>query len=113
MKILIAPDKFKGSLSAAQVCVAIAKGIKINNYKHEIISCPMADGGEGSIDIINNYLSLMPVELVVNDPLFRPIKSTYYISDQTAYIENVISIGINLTKKRRTKLYVYIFLWNR
>ena len=99
MKILIAPDKFKGSLSATQVCVAIAKGIKINNYKHEIISCPMADGGEGSIDIINNYLSLMPVELIVNDPLFRPVKSTYYISDLTAYIEMSSASGLTLLKK--------------
>ena len=99
MKILIAADKFKGSLSATQVCSAIAKGIKINNDKHEIISCPMADGGEGSLDIINNYLSLMPVELIVNDPLFRPIKSTYYISDLTAYIEMSSASGLTLLKK--------------
>ena len=99
MKILIAPDKFKGSLSANQVCDAIVNGIKINNDKHEIISCPMADGGEGSIDIINNYLSLMPVELIVNDPLFRPIKSTYYISDTTAYIEMSSASGLTLLKK--------------
>ena len=99
MKILIAPDKFKGSLSATQVCDAIENGIKINNDKHEILSCPMADGGEGSIDIINNYLSLMPVELIVNDPLFRPIKSTYYISDTTAYIEMSSASGLSLLKK--------------
>ena len=92
-------DKFKGSLSATQVCDAIVNGIKINNDKHEIISCPMADGGEGSIDIINNYLSLMPVELIVNDPLFRPIKSTYYISDTTAYIEMSSASGLTLLKK--------------
>ena len=45
MKILIAPDKFKGSLSASQVCDAIKKGINTNKSKHEIESCPMADGG--------------------------------------------------------------------
>ena len=59
MKILIAPDKFKGSLNAAEVCDAITKGIKINKSKDEIISCPMADGGEGSIDIINNHLIMI------------------------------------------------------
>ena len=99
MKILIAPDKFKGSLSAAKACGAITKGIKINKSKHEIISCPMADGGEGSIDIINNYLSLKPIELIVNDPLFRPIKSTYYFSDLTAYIEMSSASGLSLLKK--------------
>ena len=99
MKILIAPDKFKGSLSASEVCDAIKKGININKSKHEIVSCPMADGGEGSIDIINNYLSLKPIELIVNDPLFRPIKSTYYFSDLTAYIEMSSASGLNLLKK--------------
>ncbi len=99
MKILIAPDKFKGSLNAAEVCDAITKGIKINKSKLEIISCPMADGGEGSIDIINNYLSLKPVELIVNDPLFRPIKTTYYFSDLTAYIEMSSASGLSLLKK--------------
>jgi glycerate kinase len=99
MKILIAPDKFKGSLSASQVCDAITKGIKINKSKHKIVSCPMADGGEGSIDIINNYLSLKPVDLIVNDPLFRPIKSTYYYSELTAYIEMSLASGLNLLKK--------------
>ena len=98
MKILIAPDKFKGSLSASQVCDAITKGIKINKIKHEIISCPMADGGEGSIDILKNYLSLKPIELIVNDPLFRPIKSTYYFSDLTAYIEMSSASGLSLLK---------------
>ena len=99
MKILIAPDKFKGSLSASQVCGAITKGIKISKSTHEIISCPMAEGGEGSIDIINNYLSLKPVELIVNDPLFRPIKSNYYFSDQTAYIEMSSASGLSLLEK--------------
>ena len=99
MKILIAPDKFKGSLSASQVCDAITKGININKPKHEIVSCPMADGGEGSIDIINNYSTLKPIELIVNDPLFRPIKSTYYFSDLTAYIEMSSASGLNLLKK--------------
>ena len=99
MKILIAPDKFKGSLSASQVCDAITKGIKINKSKHKIISHPMADGGEGSIDIINNYLSLESVEFIVNDPLFRPIKSTYYFSGLTAYIEMSLASGLSLLKK--------------
>ena len=99
MKILIASDKFKGSLTATQVCAAIKRGIKTNNSKYEIISCPMADGGEGSIDIISNYLSLKPVELTVSDPLFRQIKSTYYFSGLTAYIEMSSASGLSLLKK--------------
>ena len=99
MKILIAPDKYKGSLSAIQVCDAIIKGLKTNKSKLDIISCPMADGGDGSLETINHYFNLEPVELIVNDPLFRPIKSTYYISKKTAFIEMSSASGLVLLKK--------------
>ena len=49
MKILIAPDKFKGSLSAQEVCEALSRGIQKNYPKVEIVSKPMADGGDGSL----------------------------------------------------------------
>lgn len=99
MKILIAPDKFKGSLSALQVCNAIYKGLKNFNPNLDIITCPLADGGEGSLETMNHYLNLEPEKLVVNDPLFRPIKSTYYRSKETAYIEMSAASGLVLLKK--------------
>ena len=99
MKILIAPDKFKGSLSALQVCNAIYKGLKNFNPSLDIITCPLADGGEGSLETMNHYLNLEPVELIVNDPLFRPIKSTYYRTKETAYIEMSAASGLVLLKK--------------
>ena len=49
MKIVLAPDKFKGSLSAMQVCEAIARGLRRANPQIEIDSCPIADGGEGIV----------------------------------------------------------------
>ena len=58
MNILLAPDKFKGSMSALEVCNSIVKGLKKNNSNLNILSCPMADGGEGSLEIINHYLKL-------------------------------------------------------
>ena len=79
MKIVIAPDKFKDSLSAIQVCNALKKGIIKNFYEKDIISCPLADGGDGSLETLNYYLDLKPISLIVNDPLFRPINSTYYL----------------------------------
>ena len=98
-KILIAPDKFKGSLSAFEVCNALAKGLKKSNSSLDIIACPMADGGDGSLQTINYYLNLKPVELLVNDPLFRPIKSTYYRSQKIAYIEMSSASGLVLLKE--------------
>ncbi len=99
MKILIAPDKFKGSLSALEVCNALTKGLKKNNSNLNILACPMADGGDGSLETINHYFTLKPVELIVNDPLFRPIKSTYYLSQNTAYIEMSSASGLVLLKE--------------
>lgn len=52
MKIVIAPDKFKGSLSAAQVAHAIAGGIRAAWPEAELDLCPMADGGEGTVDAL-------------------------------------------------------------
>ena len=99
MKIIIAPDKFKGSLSSIEVCNSLTKGLKMNNSNLNVISCPMADGGDGSLEIINHYLDLKSVEITVNDPLFRPIKSIYYISEKTAYIEMSSATGLALLKK--------------
>ena len=99
MKIIIAPDKFKGSLSSIEVCNSLTKGLKMNNSNLNVISCPMADGGDGSLEIINYYLDLKSVEITVNDPLFRPIKSIYYISEKTAYIEMSSATGLALLKK--------------
>jgi len=99
MKIIIAPDKFKGSLSSIEVCNSLTKGLKMNNSNLNIISCPMADGGDGSLEIINHYLDLKSVEITVNDPLFRPIKSIYYIYENIAYIEMSSATGLALLKK--------------
>lgn len=50
--IVIAPDKFKGSLAAPAVCAAIAKGLRRVWPEAEIRACPMADGGDGTLDAI-------------------------------------------------------------
>jgi glycerate kinase len=52
MRVVIAPDKFKGSLSAPQVVEAVARGIRAADPSAEIIGVPMADGGEGLVDAL-------------------------------------------------------------
>ena len=99
MKIVIAPDKFKDSLSAIEVCDNLVEGLSNIYSSFDFISCPMADGGEDSLEILNYYLDLEPIELIVNDPLFRPIKSTYYLSKKNAYIQMSSASGLILLKK--------------
>jgi glycerate kinase len=99
MRVVIAPDKFKGSLSAMEVCNAIENGIKKFNPLIETIKHPLADGGEGTLDILQNYFELKTVELLVKDPLFRDITATYMVSDDTAYIEMSNASGLQLLKE--------------
>jgi len=87
MKIVIAPDKFKGSLSAQEVGNALAKGLKMANPRVEIITRPMADGGDGSLAVLEHYLNLETFIVKVQDPLFRPIKAAYKMEGPTAYIK--------------------------
>ena len=52
MKFILAPDSFKGSLSAKQVCIAMEKGIMKVFPDAEVISLPLADGGEGTVETL-------------------------------------------------------------
>lgn len=96
MKILIAPDKFKGSMSAQTVCEAIGKGIKKRNANVEVIYHPIADGGDGSIEILSNYLSLKKNNIHTVDPIGRAITTQYFTSSDAAFIEVASASGIVL-----------------
>ena len=50
MKIVVAPDKFKGSLPATRVAAAIAAGLHAGRPGAEVVTIPVADGGEGTVD---------------------------------------------------------------
>jgi glycerate kinase len=95
MNILIASDKFKGSLTANQVAEAIQTGL-LSHSKHHIEIQPMADGGDGSIDVLNALWQLKEHTIEVNDPLFRPIHASYYTSQDIAFIEMSKASGIAL-----------------
>lgn len=97
-KIVIAPDKFKGSLSALEVCEAIRQGIQKILPEAEIIMHPLADGGEGSLDILGDHLEVETIEAIVQDPLFRPLRSTYVKSGDKAYVEMARASGLPLLK---------------
>lgn len=101
MKILIVCDKFKGSLDAATVCKSIAVGIKANN-KNKGIHCiiqPVADGGDGTLAILQSLLKLDTITVETIDPLNRKIKANYLSDGSTAYIELAFASGmVHLTK---------------
>ena len=100
MKIVIAPDSFKGSLSALEVGEAIREGILKVDAGIETILVPMADGGEGTVQSLIDASGGEIIELVVHDPLFREIKSFYGImgDGKTAVIEMAAASGLPLLK---------------
>ncbi|MCK4777241.1 MAG: glycerate kinase, partial [Actinomycetia bacterium] len=83
MKILVAPDKFKGSLTALDAAGAIVSGIKEFFPKAEIVSMPLADGGGGTVDAIISAVNGEKVACEVLDPLGRKIKTYFGIISQS------------------------------
>ena len=101
MKIVIAPDSFKGSLTARDATIAIAKGV-ISILPNVIIEeIPVADGGEGTIESLVFSTRGQLVEVSVLDPLNREISTQYGIlgDEKTAVIEMSAAYGIILLKK--------------
>ncbi|MEL6559915.1 MAG: glycerate kinase [Bacteroidota bacterium] len=96
MKVVVIPDKFKGSLSSEEVCDSIEKGILKVSPNANVVKHPIGDGGEGTLDILAASLQLHKRELTVKDPLFRPINSYYYHADEVAYVELALSSGLPL-----------------
>lgn len=101
MKIIIAPDKFKGSLTSFEVCDAIAKGIGLANSSIETVSFPMADGGDGFASILRHYYKTKTIDCDTTDPLNRKI-SAYWEwneTEKTAIIEMAVASGLVLLKE--------------
>ncbi|MFO7814124.1 MAG: glycerate kinase [Halanaerobiales bacterium] len=98
MKILLAPDSFKDSLTALEVCESIEKGIK--NYKSDILvkSLPMADGGEGTVRSLVDATGGKIIKKVVTGPLGKDVKAFYGIlgDKKTGVIEMASASGLPL-----------------
>ncbi len=108
MNILIAPDKFRGSLEAEEVCAALTEGVLEVFPEANIIAIPMADGGEGTAAILTRVTSGAMVSCRVADPLGRPIDAVYGLSgdSQTAFIEMAAASGLHLlSAAERNPLY--------
>ena len=97
MKILIAPDSFKESLEALDVCHAIQAGFSQVFPDADYQLLPMADGGEGTSAVLSYVLGGRWKEVRVHDPLMRPISAKYLLlPNATAVIEIAQACGLHL-----------------
>ncbi len=101
MKFVVAPDKYKGSLTGAQFCNAVEQGILKAFPKAKVVKKPLADGGDGTLEVVQDYLNASQETIDVKDPLFRDIRASYLLSHdkQTAYIEMSEASGYKLLGK--------------
>ena len=103
MKILICPDKFKGSLTASEVSEAIAEGVCAVSTEYEVIKCPLADGGDGTASILTNQFNGEFIHILVHNPLFKIIDAVYGYAEtiKTAFIEMSAASGLRLIPKEK------------
>ncbi|XCF06824.1 glycerate kinase [Tamlana crocina] len=100
MKIVLAPDKFKNSLSGLQFCEAVEAGLLSVNPNFEILKMPLADGGDGTLEVVNYCLKGKMIEVEVNNPFFQSIIAKYLYAkhSKTAFIEMAEASGLKLLK---------------
>ncbi|MFC0524721.1 glycerate kinase [Pontibacillus salicampi] len=101
MKIIVAPDSFKGSISSTEAAAAIHRGLLAGSSNLDITSIPMADGGEGTVEALTMILEGRLIKKEVTDPLGRRVNASYgwVESSKTAIVETAAASGLPLLTK--------------
>ena len=106
MRILIAPDKFKGALSGREVADSIAAGLREVLPSARIDIAPMADGGEGTAEVISQALGAVWLKCKAHDPLSREIEAGYgWIENQKLAVMEM-SEAAGMRRLRPNEYYV-------
>jgi glycerate 2-kinase len=100
--VLVAPDSFKGTLSASTVADAIGRGLEAQGRPVDL--CPLADGGEGTLEVLLGALDGELVKASASDPLGRPIEARFGLIEDgragpTAIVETATASGLGLVDR--------------
>lgn len=98
MRVLIAPDKFAGTLTAVEAAEAIATGWRRRAPGDELDLAPMADGGPGFVDVLHAALGGELLAVTVRGPHGAPTPATVLLVGTTAYVEAAQACGLHLTR---------------
>lgn len=97
--VLVAPDKFKGTLTAGEVAAAIADGLARIGVESDI--CRIADGGEGTLELVVEAVGGEIVDCPASDALGRPVAGRFALLDEkTALVQSADAIGLQLIAER-------------
>jgi glycerate 2-kinase len=96
---LVAPDSFKGTYSASEVAAAIASGLRA--VGREAVELPVADGGEGTMEVLVGALGGELRTVTASDPLGRPVEAAFaLLPDGTGVVETAQASGLGLVDER-------------
>jgi glycerate kinase len=105
MKVIIAIDSFKGCLTSKEANEAAVEGIRRVFPDAEIVEIPVSDGGEGYMEAFHAAIGGTLEEMMVRDPLMRPVTAKYLLHDEMAVIEMAQASGLTLlTKEERNPM---------
>jgi glycerate kinase len=94
-RVVVAPDKFKGSLSATDVTIRVAAGLAAAGFGGEIAGVPVADGGDGTVAAAVSA-GYQRIDLEVAGPVGDAVTASFALLDETAVIEAAQACGLTL-----------------
>ena len=109
-KIIVVPDSFKGGISSEKFCKIAHTAIGNIYPTAQVVTMPIADGGEGTVDAFLSAIGGQKVTATVKNPFFEDIESFYgMLPDKTAVIEMAVCAGLPLAKGREDPLNTTTF----
>jgi glycerate 2-kinase len=100
MRVLVAPDKFAGTLTAVEAARAVAEGWRRTAPGDEVVEAPMSDGGPGFVDVLHAALGGELLAVTVRGPLEERVPATVLLAHGTAYVESAQACGLDLLPRR-------------
>jgi len=99
--VLVAPDSFKGTFTATEVAEAVGAGL--GEAGRPVDLCPVADGGEGTLEALRPAFGGELRSVAVHGPLGRPLTASFLLSEdrRTAIVETASASGLGLVPRRR------------
>jgi glycerate kinase len=101
VRVLVAPDKFAGTLSAVEAAAAIAEGWARTAPDDVLVQVPLADGGPGFLDVLHASLGGELLACTVTGPLGEPVPAAVLLVGSTAYVESAMACGLHLVPDDR------------
>ena len=107
-KCIVISDSFKGTLSTLDICTIAREVFPAHFPDCELVTLPVADGGEGTVACFLEALQAQPVTVSISGPFGEPIQAVYARKNSLAVIEMASAAGLPLAGERRALSLIHI-----